>query len=134
MAARGRVSISQQALADAIGVSRGSIGLYETRKRKVPIAVARRWAEACGAHLHVLVVGDEDPLQPLAPEDRRLLELLSSLAAEDRALIENLAIGLKGAKPELREMIAAQVPILLGSARSSGDSVPMPAARAGSNV
>lgn len=119
IALRHEAGLSQATLASKLNITGASVTLYEKRRRRVPIAMARRWVAACGKEFHeVIVAPGQFPEGALGPDEGNLVRLYRKLAPDDRALVTDLARGLDGGSIQFRESIAALVPLLLKSAPS----------------
>lgn len=113
VAARCRAGLSQVALASKLDLTPGAIGHYETSRRRVPISVAERWADACG---HVLEVR----VRPLAEERaavEHVIDRFLALSDEDRVLCLRMIEDLPGGDSVARQGIAALVGLLKGGRR-----------------
>jgi transcriptional regulator with XRE-family HTH domain len=116
---RHQAGLSQAALAAKLNITGASVAFYETRRRRVPVAMVRRWVEACGLELHEVFLAPGTVLEAtLEGNERRLLADFRDLHEDDRRLVLDFARGLRGGSPILREAIALQVPLLLRSATS----------------
>jgi transcriptional regulator with XRE-family HTH domain len=116
---RHEAKLSQAALAARLGVTAASIAFYETRRRRVPLEMAARWAEACGAELQHILVRPGELVEAALPDDeRRLLHAYRRLHPGNQQLVADFARGLINGSPQLRDAIAVQVPLLLASCPS----------------
>ena len=50
-AAREQVGLTQQELADRLGVQQSNVAAVETGKRVIGLPLLRRWASACGVEV-----------------------------------------------------------------------------------
>jgi transcriptional regulator with XRE-family HTH domain len=122
IALRHEAKLTQRQLAQKLRISTASVALYETRQRRMPLAMAERWALACGAQLVHSVIRDGDiPEASLSDRERRLVTRFRRLHVEDQDLVDDLARGLDGGSRGLREMIAVQIPVLLASVHSGAE-------------
>lgn len=94
---------SQAALAEALGLSQGAVGHYESRRNSVPLKVAVRWA---GVYDHTMVVVPaedgsslrmlRDRLQHLSDDDLKVLlqvaEALPRLSETMKRLVGTIAL------------------------------------------
>lgn len=68
--------LSQQQLADALGLSRSAVGMYETGKREPDMATLRAFSEYFGVDMNTLT-------SPQTAADAELSELLETLRSRD---------------------------------------------------
>lgn len=73
---RRRAGLSQQALADATGLSRSAVGMYETGKREPDIDTLRLLSEFFGVDMNTLT-------SPESAQSAELAELLEALRNRD---------------------------------------------------
>ncbi len=73
---RRRSGLSQQALADATGLSRSAVGMYETGKREPDIDTLRLLSEFFGVDMNTLT-------SPESAQSAELAELLEALRNRD---------------------------------------------------
>lgn len=91
MELRKQRGLSQQQLAEALGLSRSAIGMYETGKREPDMDVLQLFSDYFNADMNTLVA-------PPSPETSELTELLEALRnREDMRMLFKLA---KDATPE----------------------------------
>ncbi len=73
---RRQAGLSQQALADATGLSRSAVGMYETGKREPDIETLRLLSEFFGVDMNTLT-------SPESAQNAELAELLEALRNRD---------------------------------------------------
>lgn len=73
---RRSAGISQQQLAEATGLSRSAVGMYETGRREPDIDTLRVFSEYFGVDMNTLT-------SPQTAEDAELTELLETLRSRD---------------------------------------------------
>lgn len=73
---RRQAGLSQQALADATGLSRSAVGMYETGKREPDIDTLRLLSEFFGVDMNTLT-------SPESAQSAELAELLEALRSRD---------------------------------------------------
>lgn len=73
---RRQAELSQQALADATGLSRSAVGMYETGKREPDIETLRLLSEFFGVDMNTLT-------SPESAQNAELAELLEALRNRD---------------------------------------------------
>ena len=82
--------LSQQDLADRLGIVRSFVSLIETGDRQPSLALVEQWVEACGGELVVRGPGG-DALGELEEDERRLVESYRGANAEQRGLLARIA-------------------------------------------
>ncbi len=88
---RRRAGLSQQQLAEAVGLSRSAVGMYETGKREPDIDTLRMFSEVFKVDMNTLT-------SPQTAEDAEMAELLETLRSrDDMRMLFKLA---KDATPE----------------------------------
>lgn len=88
---RRRAGLSQQQLAEAVGLSRSAVGMYETGKREPDIDTLRMFSEFFKVDMNTLT-------SPQTAEDAEMAELLETLRSrDDMRMLFKLA---KDATPE----------------------------------
>lgn len=73
---RRKARLSQQQLADGLGLSRSAIGMYETGKREPDMETLRMFSEFFGVDMNTLT-------SPQTAQDAELAELLETLRRRD---------------------------------------------------
>lgn len=73
---RRKAGLSQQQLADSLGLSRSAIGMYETGKREPDMETLRMFSEFFGVDMNTLT-------SPQTAQDAELAELLETLRRRD---------------------------------------------------
>lgn len=73
---RRKAGLSQQHLADGLGLSRSAIGMYETGKREPDMETLRMFSEFFGVDMNTLT-------SPQTAQDAELAELLETLRRRD---------------------------------------------------
>lgn len=73
---RRKAGLSQQQLADGLGLSRSAIGMYETGKREPDMETLRMFSEFFGVDMNTLT-------SPQTAQDAELAELLETLRRRD---------------------------------------------------
>lgn len=73
---RRKAGLSQQQLADSLGLSRSAIGMYETGKREPDMETLRMFSEFFGVDMNTLT-------SPQTAQDAELAKLLETLRRRD---------------------------------------------------
>lgn len=103
-AARERRGLTQQQVADLMGIDKSTYCGYETEKRQPDVQKLKKLSKILG------VSGDElletgyeirpTPVSESGPSDKELISLWSSLTPEEILRVKDFALGLKAARKE----------------------------------
>lgn len=104
---RDEAGLTQQELADKIGINRSFISQVERYDKDLTVSLLGRWALACGARLELVREGEE--LAGLEEEEREVIRALRGLAPERQRLLLDLASCIGRLEPYPFESVRQQV-------------------------